>query len=81
MHPLLIDALVRQRRAELLRHQHFRNSEADNARSGTTRAPGSIHRARHALGSALVRAGTRLTPPTASPGLAAPGRTPEQAVR
>jgi hypothetical protein len=62
MHPDVIRALVRERQAELLRHQQFRNIRAPGARTArkTTRRP--VHHLRLSLGSALVVAGTRLLP-------------------
>src|SRR5580693_6383366 len=64
MHPELIRALGRERHAELLRRQQFRNTDDFDAWPGP-RSPGSVRHLRRTLGSALVTAGTRL--------MAAPG--------
>jgi hypothetical protein len=63
VHPQLIGALARERQADLLRQQPFRNIEADDHSSvvNATRRP--IHTIRCSVGSALVVAGTRLMTP------------------
>jgi hypothetical protein len=60
MHPSLIGALARQRQAELLRPQQFRDSRADRTASAADGARGPIRSVRYSLGTALVVAGTRL---------------------
>jgi hypothetical protein len=55
MHPDLLRALEKERRAELLRHQHFRPSRTELP---ATRRPRP--RVRRSLGLALVGIGTRL---------------------
>ncbi len=63
MHPCLTEALARERHAELLHRQRFRESSADLPRSVAPRRRGPLPSIRHALGSALVMAGTRLMTP------------------
>ncbi|HXQ44827.1 MAG TPA: hypothetical protein VN816_09320 [Acidimicrobiales bacterium] len=59
MHPDLIRALARERHAEILRAQHFRDIAAPSGDAGRR---GPVHHLRRSLGSALVAAGTRLMP-------------------
>ena len=63
MHPDLIGALARERQAELLRQQQFRNTGADETSSVVTATRRPIHSFRSSVGSALVVAGTRLMAP------------------
>jgi hypothetical protein len=60
MHPHMISALARERHAELLRARHFRDTDGLRSRKRWRRP---VQRARHAVGSALVLAGTRLIAP------------------
>ena len=67
MHPELIRALGRERQAELLRAQQFRDSQLHVRVDAEVGPASDIHRAgrpieqfRRSLGSALVVAGTRL---------------------
>jgi len=60
MHPDFIHALGRERHAELLREQQFRNSRADRWPVDGSRGP--VDQLRRSLGTALVAAGTRLMP-------------------
>jgi hypothetical protein len=63
MHPHLIQALARERRAEVLRAQHFRDSGAEAVAPSVSAMGRPWHHVRRALGSALVAAGTRLMAP------------------
>jgi hypothetical protein len=74
MHPEFIRALGREREAELLRHQHFRDTRSRRAirriqknsavlvavPSAAPVARRPVDHLRRSLGSALVTAGTRL---------------------
>ena len=60
MHPSLTEALARERHAELLHRQRFRESATDLPGPVARRARSPIPSIRHSLGSALVVAGTRL---------------------
>jgi hypothetical protein len=57
MHPELLRALERERRAELLRHSQFRQPRSAPP---TRRPPGSTWRVRRSVGLAFVSIGTRL---------------------
>ena len=67
MHPELIGALARDRHAELLRAQQFRNRSRGGSPSLEPRRFTPVLHLRRALGAALVSVGTRLLPrnPTA----------------
>jgi hypothetical protein len=65
MHPDLISALVRERRTELLRHQHFQENRRGRSRPLWQQRQRPDQRLRRTVGVALVHAGTRLMPPTA----------------
>jgi hypothetical protein len=78
MHPSLTEALGRERHAELLRRQRFRESATTRSGSVASRTRGPIPSIRHSLGSALVVAGTRLmTPNRTTAGWAVHGSSPD----
>jgi hypothetical protein len=58
MHPDLLWALEKERRAELLRHHHFRQPNTDLQVDAETRQP--QRRVRRSIGIAFVGIGTRL---------------------
>ncbi len=60
MHPHLITALARQRRADLLRQQRFRDDRLRCRAPAIDATERPIRSVRYSLGSALVLAGTRL---------------------
>jgi hypothetical protein len=68
MHPDFTLALARQRQAELLRQQEFRNSQAGRGRSLETVWRRPVEQIRCSLGSALILAGTRLVAGNHAPG-------------
>jgi hypothetical protein len=60
MHPDLLRALEKERRAELLRPHHFRETPTDGQLGTPRRVRTPARRARRSIGIALVGVGTRL---------------------
>jgi hypothetical protein len=58
MHPDLLRALANERRAELLRHRHFRQPQAAEGPHHEARNP--VRRVRRSIGFAFVGIGARL---------------------